>query len=455
MGLLRSPLRGRSVVFFTPSWPEADGSAAGVRTERLVRAFIEWGCRVAIACAAARSPVCERLENTHGVSTFSLPLNSAPDMRAVLDATEPDVAVFDRFYAEEAHSHSLQALRPSALRVLDMQDCHSLRLARQRAIEDGGGVSDALRAFPAADDVGLAREMASVLRCDLSLACSPVEERWLRDTCGVPSHKLALAPFFVPPDAADAASRLAGFEARNGFVSLGTFRHPPNVDSIRFLVREIWPMVRQELPDAQLQLVGSNPTREASASFHSPKNGVHLRGYVSPEELDALLGEARVLLAPLRFGAGLKGKVVDAWAHSLPVCTTPIGSEGITRHEMFGTSGGGDDGDGAWGGLYRATDAQSFAADATRLHADRGLWERCSGSGFALRQELFAEEARLATVREALEAALDGRDERRSRDFVGAAMWHHNQRSTEYFSKWIAVKEQLKQATGASPRVAD
>lgn len=219
-----------SVLFFAPSWA-AHGSAAGVRTERLVRAFREWGCRVSFASASAHDADAAHLESL-GVSTFSLPLNRPDELRALLANVKPQVCVFDRYYTEEAHSFGVRALRPGALRILDMQDCHSLRLCRQRVIKAGGSVLDAVRARPDASDANLARELASIHRSDLTLACSPVEEEYLRQSCGVQPSKLSLAGFFIDATTVESASTPpSAFEERNGFASLGTFRHPPNVDS--------------------------------------------------------------------------------------------------------------------------------------------------------------------------------------------------------------------------------
>ncbi|EFN50431.1 hypothetical protein CHLNCDRAFT_144035 [Chlorella variabilis] len=111
---------------------------------------------------------------------------------------------------------------------------------------------------------------------------------------------------------------------------IGNWRHPPNLDSARWACSEIWPALRAALPsehrDAQLHMYGSYAAG-AAQQLHRPKEGVHMKGFAP--SLDIML-RYRVLLAPLRYGAGLKGKVVDSWWHGLPVATTPIGAEGMT-----------------------------------------------------------------------------------------------------------------------------
>ena len=161
-------LRGRSALFCVPSWPEINGSAAGVRTQRLICAFIEWGCRVTVASAQADNEHARALRQQRSVETHVLPLNNLESARSMLDECDPDLVIFDRFYMEEALSHVLRSVRPTALRILDMQDCHALRLVRQRTIEAGGSIAEAVSARPSAQDTMLARELSSIHRADLT-----------------------------------------------------------------------------------------------------------------------------------------------------------------------------------------------------------------------------------------------------------------------------------------------
>ena len=147
------------------------------------------------------------------------------------------------------------------------------------------------------------------------------------------------ASFFceLPEDARTAAP---GFEPRRGFATIGTFHHPPNVDSARWLAAEVWPLIRRELPTATMRVYGAYPTA-AIESLHAPKDGFLVEGF-APTVGGAMDG-ARVLLAPLRFGAGIKGKIVDAWMRGLPAVTTPVGAEGMVPgvDELWSPAGGG------------------------------------------------------------------------------------------------------------------
>ena len=101
------------------------------------------------------------------------------------------------------------------------------------------------------------------------------------------------------------------------------------------------------------------------------------------ESVAAAMDESRVLLAPRGFGAGIKGKIVDAWMHGLPVVTTPIGAEGMRPEDaLWSDFESIKDEEEDWGGRWRSLDAASFARDAVALHEDAGAWERARARNF-------------------------------------------------------------------------
>lgn len=433
---LASRSRLTSCLFLSSLWPEPDSSAAGVRTAGLLSAFREWGYEVSYA--ASSSPKQKYIEQLHsqGVATFECGPNREAELAAVLERVRPSVVVFDRFFTEEAFSFRVRELAPDALRVLDMQDVHSLRRGRQRVAEAGGDAAAVLAHVPPATSADLLRELAAVHRSDLTLVCSPAERRLLEGAYGVAPEKLALASFAcgeAAPDGAPAAEGFGydaahGFEQRADFVAIGGFKHPPNVDAAVQLAREVWPRVRRALPAAQLHVYGAYPTAAVHA-LHAPDEGLHIAGHAPSLEV---LARARALLAPLRYGAGIKGKIVDAWRYGLPVVTTNVGAEG-----MRSASG---ESDASWGGAVADCDDE-FAAAAVRLASDAREWERARADGRRLLGELYDRTANHAAVREAIEAAAGGLAARRARDFTGAMLWQQTARSTEFFSRWIELKE--------------
>ncbi|PRW59577.1 glycosyl transferase [Chlorella sorokiniana] len=488
-----------SVLFISPVWPERSSSAAGVRTSDLVASFQERGWAAAFASSSSLNDHTAALAAA-GVATRQLPPNREAELESVLAEAQPTAVVFDRFYAEEAFSFRVRELAPSALRILDMQDFHALRAARQRAAEAGAPAADVLSAGPDASSPECLRELAAIHRSDLTLVCSPVELRLLAGHYGVPASKLVLAPFFAPPSPFDpaAASTAAGaeaaaaapeavpappFEQRKHFLMIGNWRHPPNLDSARWACSEVWPALRQSLPpehrDAELHLYGAYAAG-AAQQLHKPKAGVHLKGFAP--SLDIML-QYRVLLAPLRYGAGLKGKVVDSWWHGLPVVTTPVGAEGMTADDAAAEDvaaavagqaaslaaarlGPDRAAEGYiwqqgrqqaaaeqqqqqqqqtqqedWGGLCGGTTAGGIAGAAALLYSDASLWQACQQRGFELLRLLYGRERNLGRVHAAVAAAQQQLEERRRQDFTGSMLWQQQLRATEYFSRWIELKE--------------
>ena len=488
---------GNSVLFLSPTlWPRPSSSAAGVRTAALLRYFgrkrignggavcpfgggahygsgARWPDPYKSDAEADAAADLDRLRDECGVTFHSdTDPNRSGSMRSLLSDNpalgDVGCAVFDRFFAEEAYSYRVREHLPGAALVLDMQDMHSLRAARRGAVErwddsnnmgtGGSGyeskpmmtpglMEEIVRLVPGprsgdlkADDVFL-REVASVHRSDLTLVCSPHELGILRDRCGVDPSKLALAPFFAS-ESRDMVGR--DFESRSDFAVLGGFRHPPNVDSVLWIKGEVWPRIRSVLPAASLRVYGAHPPRRI-LDLHDEDEGFLVEGYA--RSLDEALGRARVLLAPLRYGAGVKGKIVDAWRYGVPAVTTPVGAEGtvptddVYNHVVASQGGGGRLDNGGWGGLISPGDADSAAECAVRLHEDRDLWSSARSDGLGLLRTLFDRDRNLAAVAAAMGRAVRGLEERRDADVTGAALWHQSNRSTEFFSRWIELKE--------------
>jgi O-antigen biosynthesis protein len=133
-----------------------------------------------------------------------------------------------------------------------------------------------------------------------------------------------LPPYFFEPR--PCTENVNTLHERSQIVFVAGFGHPPNVDAAKWLVNEIMPRITAELPHIQLSLVGSNPTDEVKA-LAGPK--VVVTGYVTDERLAELYELARVAVVPLRFGAGVKNKVVEALNFGTPLVTTPVGVQGL------------------------------------------------------------------------------------------------------------------------------
>ena len=204
---------------------------------------------------------------------------------------------------------------------------------------------------------------------------------------------------------------------------IGNFRHAPNEDGVRWLIHEIWPLIRRRLPNVSLDIYGAYPSKEMMA-LTSKKEGIFVRGPIS-DHLEVLRSH-RVNLAPLRFGAGIKGKISDGWWAGTPVVATSIGAEGMSDSYSFG-------------GLI-ADSAEDFAEAAVRLFQEEKEWAAQQQSGIQLIQALYSLEINRAELVHFLAFLLSNRGELRSRNWLGAMLDYHSMRSTRYFSKWIEEK---------------
>jgi hypothetical protein len=345
--------------------------------------------------------------------------------------------------------------------VLHVQDLHSLREGRRQLVNAGGSIADSVAHRPAAASSDLlCRELASIHRSDLTLTCSDFEASLLTSSSsssssscegyGIPSHKIKLARFITDTSSATLAasgSGAMGFENRCNFATIGSALHKPNVDSLEWTVRHVWPLIRAKAASSEqpfrpeLHVFGSHFVEHAMKKHHRPQDGVHMRGFA--ETLD-VLGSFRLLLAPLRYGAGIKGKVADGWRHGLPAITTPVGSEGmmdtVAKAGEEQEEGPAEQAGAEWGGRCGATTAEGLAHDAFTLYEDAVLWGECQRRGRQLVTQLFGYEFEAQALVSDLELALDQMEGNRRRDTMMAMLWHQSLDATRFKSKWIVEK---------------
>lgn len=416
-------------------WPEPNSSAAGRRILDLISALQADGISVHFASAASTTEhQCDLA--ALGVATHAIALN-CDSFNRWLDGLNPDAVLFDRFVTEEQFGWRVATAAPNALRVLDTEDLHSLRAARERALKraQAGQAGVDIPAITAAgnelyclmrEDDLLLRELASIFRCDLSLMISHFEIALLTRYCQVPSELLYHLPFTVDLPLAAPPS----YTERQHFVSIGNFKHRPNWDAVLWLKQHIWPAIRQQLPRAELHIVGAYPPPKATA-LHNKQQGFLVKGWAT----DALasIAEHKVLLAPLRFGAGIKGKLLDAMLTGTPNVTTEIGAESMQ-------------GAGPWPGTIANT-AETFAAAAVALYNHENNWQQAADACRPLLKELFLRRELAPTLVTTLRQRQQHLAAWRRDNILGALFNYHSVRSTEFMSRWIAVKHQLAATT--------
>lgn len=329
-----------------------------------------------------------------------------------LEACQPDMVIFDRYMSEEQFSWRVRETCPDALRVLNTEDLHSLRQARHEAVKRGQEAQQAILNTPLAH-----REIASILRSDLTLVVSDAERQLLLNEFGVPASQVCVHPLPLP----DNQPATVSWEARQDFVCIGNFRHAPNWDAVVHLKQHIWPQLRKKTNGARLLICGAYPPKKAT-QLHAPEQGFVVKGWVA--DAASTLADARVLLAPLRFGAGVKGKLLLAMETGTPSVTTPIGAEGLDNRN--------------WPGAVTQTDAD-FIAEAASLYTNKNAWLQAQEKGAACMQAYRPADADQQLVAR-LSSLLSDVSKHRQTLYLQGMLWHHTLSSTRYMSQWIEAK---------------
>ncbi|KFE57583.1 glycosyltransferase [Pseudomonas syringae] len=411
-------------------WPEPKSSAASGHMMQIIKCFLEQGWRITFASPATEGEHKADLAAL-GIDEISIELNSSSFDEFVTELA-PDIVLFDQFMIEEQFGWRVEKHCPDALRILETSDLQSLRNTRHSQLKRHLNESvqpDDLNGFFESSKVTIytematadlaQREVAALFRSDLNLMTSDVEMQLLSSQFAVPESLLHWCPLMVEGAACEPGS----FEERAHFLSIGNFRHAPNWDAVLWMKNAIWPLIRQQLPKAQLHIYGSYTPPKATA-LHNAAQGFHVMNWA--EDALQVMAQARVCLAPLRFGAGIKGKLVDAMLCGTPSVTTPIGAEAMS-------------GEHPWPGLI-ASSAEAIANAAVRLYQDQALWRDAQLAGTALLQARYQHTQHCASLIQRIEQLRQNLPAHRTANFVGAMLRHHHHKSTQYMAQWIEAK---------------
>lgn len=400
-------------------WPEPNATAAGTRMMQLIDFFLKQDYELIFASTALKNSLSYDFSKTT-VSCIDIELNSE-SFDVVLKELNPGMVMFDRFITEEQYGWRVREICPKAIRILDTEDLHFLRKSREIALKQG---TDDWRNFVQNDITK--REIASIYRCDLSLIISAFEHKLLTDEFHVDASLLFYLPFLIEGPLDDHFSELPGFDQRTDFMTIGNFKHLPNLDAVRYLHADIWPLIRKECPQAKLHVYGAY-IPESVKQLHNTSNGFLIEGWIESKEKAFI--NSRICLAPLRFGAGQKGKLLDAMLYGTPSITSTIGSEGMMTSEN-------------WNGFIE-DNAQAFASKAVNLYKDKSVWVNARQTGYSLLKRNHDKKFFEALFIKRLLLLIEGIENHRKLNFTGSMLSHHQHQSTKYLSKWIEAKNLL------------
>lgn len=349
----RGQFRGRTVLVVDHYVPQPDRDAGSRATWQVMQLLVMQGCNVKfwpdnlhydpLYTPALQALGVEVMHGSEYIGGFDAWLRE--------NGRYVDVAILNRPHVSVDYVRPLRAY--SRAKVLYYgHDIHHLRMQQQLQLRPDAALQVEMERF---------RQMEWAMWRDADAVLYPSDEEtahvqgWLRENGG---HAQALTvPLYGYPDVAgDLSQTLA---SRQDILFVAGFAHPPNVDAACWLVREILPRVWSQHPDVRLHLVGSNPAPEVSALADER---VLVTGYVSDAALDAYYARCRVATAPLRFGGGMKGKVLEAMRHGLPMVTTPVGVQGLS----------------AAGFVPHSEDPAILAEHVSRLLEDDDYWRQVS-----------------------------------------------------------------------------
>ena len=361
-GPAADPARARRILVADYRLPRPDVSAGEKATFGLVADLCALGFEVTFVPTDMKdiAPYRQDLE-TLGVTVIT----DASGHRYGGDYIRAEGARFGAFYfirvdVAEALLPSARAVAPDAPMIFHAPDLYFLREERAARLSgQPAALADAARTR--------AREAAIMKACDHVVLVSPAEIPHLAEI--VPHEKISVFPALYSP----VVGSPAGYGPRRDIFFLGGFKHTPNVDAVKWFVDAVWPQVHAALPEAEFHIIGAEAPEDVIALGTCP--GVRFIGYVA--DLDPVLASHRLSVAPLLYGAGIKGKLGAAMGAGVPSVSTTIGAEGM----------------GIVDGVHALVrdEPRAFAEAVITLYRDPDLWERIARNGRRLVEDRFGD----------------------------------------------------------------
>ena len=358
----------RRVLFVDACMITPDQDSGSMRTLAMLELMVAAGSKVTFVAdnLEHRQPYVRELQQRGIEVEFSPYVRSVTDLLRAR-GLEFDLVVLARHYVAVRHVDDVRTFAPQALLAFDTVDLHFLRAERLAELERSSGARAAARSRRE-------EELSLIGRVDVTMVVSPVERDVLREAC--PQARVLLLS-----NIHDEMPAGRPFAERQGLVFIGGFQHPPNTDGVLWYAREILPLLRRRLPGVVTYIVGSKvPSTIRTLSSED----FVVTGFVA--DVAPFFTGCRISIAPLRYGAGVKGKVNLAMSYGLPVVATPPAVEGM--HLVPN-----DD-------VLVADDAATFAAAVERLYRDESLWKRLSSNGVANVRRHFSRDVAAAALAE-------------------------------------------------------
>ncbi|MFK7958213.1 MAG: glycosyltransferase [Lysobacterales bacterium] len=371
LDLNRRHRRRRSVLIIDACTPTPDQDSGSVRMVNLMQLLLNLGWHVRFM-AENRSFDDQYTINLQqlGIEVLYHPFIRSARSYLKSVGSQLDAVILSRHYIASNHIEAVRSYCPNAQLIFDTVDLHYLREQRLAELENNASLANAARKTRT-------RELDVARRCDLTLVVSEFEKAFLATDAA--DLKVSVLSNIHPVHGCRKP-----YEERSGLLFVGGFQHPPNVDGITWFVRDVLPLVHQQLPDLTVTVIGSK-INDAVRSLAG--TGVNVLGFV--EDIEPHLDGARLSLAPLRYGAGVKGKINMAMSYGQPVVATGPAVEGMHveagRDVMVGDT------------------PEQFAEAVIKAYTDKTLWETLSACGLKNVEHHFSFEAARQALRDILE----------------------------------------------------
>jgi len=271
-----------------------------------------------------------------------------------------DVVIMARPYVATKYIDLIKSKLPNCKIIYDTIDLHFLRMLREDSFDNKSNTNETEKMREL--------EFSLMKKSDVTILTSTAEAKLL--------HKEDNSlKFSILPNIHIETENIEKFETRKDMFFLGGFQHTPNINAAEFLVNDIWPIIKQKISDVKLYIVGSHATETVKKLA---SNDIVITGFVN--DLSPYYQKCKVMLAPLRYGAGVKGKITQSLAMGLPVVTTPIGVEGTDLVDKQN--------------CMVAEKPEEFASKATQVYTDKELWNKLSINGLKAASEYSPEKAK-------------------------------------------------------------
>jgi O-antigen biosynthesis protein len=352
-----------------------DHDAGSMRMFEMLGLMAELGCKVVFIAdnREYRQPYVSQIQAL-GVEVLFHPFLVPVPEYLENEAAKFDVVMLSRATVACKYVDLVKRCAPRAKLIFDTVDLHFVREERKAALAATTGDNSLLRA---AAQRMRTQELNAMSHADLTLVVSPTEKKLLAEL--VPSVQVEII--------ATIHENMPGtkpFNERNGILFIGGFRHPPNLDAITWYVENVLPIIRQKAPQLITTIIGSNAP--PSLQKFAAKDFV-IAGFV--EDVTEHYHNAKLSISPLRYGAGVKGKVNLSMQYGVPVVATPVSTEGMYLEDGVN--------------VLVADSPEAFADAVIRLHTDEAVWNRLRQGGLENIERYFSRQCARAALVEILD----------------------------------------------------